>query len=223
MGLTLEDVRDALTERDGRQPEGQHRRPDQHLHDLDNDQLTRARRPGTTSILAYRNGAPVRVRDIGRRSTGRRTRELAAWQNGKRGVLLLAFKQPGANVIDTVDRDQGRAAAAAGGDPAVGQRHDDRDRTQTIRASVADVQFTLLLTIGAGGDGDLRVPAQRLGHGHPERHRAAGAGRHVRRDVPAGLQPRQPVADGPDHRGRLRRRRRHRHAGEHLSPHRGRA
>ena len=100
-------------------------------------------------ILAYRNGAPVRVRDIGQRD--RRAGEhaiSAAWQNGKQGILLLVFKQPGANVIDTVERIKARAAAAGGVDPAVGPcRRRSCDRTQTIRASVEDVQFTLMLSI----------------------------------------------------------------------------
>ena len=59
------------------------------------------------------------------------------------------------------------------------------DRTTTIRASVDDVEFELMLTIGAGGDGDLPVPAQLVGDHHPQRRGAAVAGRHVRRDVPA--------------------------------------
>jgi HAE1 family hydrophobic/amphiphilic exporter-1 len=62
------------------------------------------------------------------------------------------------------------------------------DRTQNIRASEADVEFTLMLTI-ALVVGHLRVPAQRAGHADPERHRAAGAAGHGRRHVPAGLQP----------------------------------
>ena len=74
-----------------------------------------------------------------------------------------------------------------------------------------------------GGDGDLRLPAQPLGHGDPERRRAFGARRHLRAHVCDGLQPRQPLPDGPGHRRRLRRRRCDRDAGEHPSPYRGRA
>ena len=66
-----------------------------------------------------------------------------------------------------------------------------------------------------GRAGDLRVPAHAAGHHHSEPVGAAVAGRHVRRDVSARLQPRQSVADGADHRHRLRRRRRHRHDREH--------
>ena len=56
-------------------------------------------------ILAYRNGAPIRVRDVGQAVDGRRERQhRGAWDNDKPRVLLLVFKQPGANVIDTVDQ-----------------------------------------------------------------------------------------------------------------------
>ena len=156
-----------------------------------------------------------------RRWTGRRTALLAGWQNGKRGIILVVFKQPGANVIETVDRIKAALPALRGGDPAGDpcQRghgpHADHPRLGARRAVHADAVDQ------PGRDGDLPVPAQRLGHDHPVDHRAGGADLHLRGDVPAGLQPRQPVADGADHRGRLRGRRRHRHAGEHLPPHRG--
>ena len=90
---------------------------------------------------------------------------------------------------------------------------------ESIRESVDDVKFTLLLTIGAGGPGDLPVPAQPLRHRHPQPGAADVDHRHLRRDVPAGLQPRQPLADGADAVGRLRGGRRHRDAGKHRPPH----
>ena len=55
-------------------------------------------------VIAYRNGAPVRISDIGRAIDGPENRMLAGWQNGNRGIILMVFKQPGANVIDTVER-----------------------------------------------------------------------------------------------------------------------
>ena len=95
------------------------------------------------------------------------------------------FKQPGANVITTVDsikKQLRKLTAAIPPDIKVGILS---DRTTTIRASVKDVQFTLMLTIALVVDGDLRVPAQRLGDDHPEHHRAAGAARRLRADVGA--------------------------------------
>ncbi len=76
---------------------------------------------------------------------------------------------------------------------------------------------------GAGGAGDLRVPAQRSGHHHSESLGAAVAHRHVRRHVPREFQPQQSLADGADHRDRIRRRRCHRDDREHLALHRARA
>src|SRR4029079_2577975 len=93
------------------------------------------------------NGAPVRVCDIGTAVPGPEDAKKAAWATGKRGVFLVVYKQPGANVIDTVDAIKAelpRLQAAM--PPAI---HVDilSDRTQTIRASVEDVEVTLLLTI----------------------------------------------------------------------------
>ena len=70
-------------------------------------------------ILAWRNGAPVRVRDIGRAVDGPENARVAGWQNGKRGIQLFIFKQPGANVIDTVERVKAAAAGLAGSHPAL--------------------------------------------------------------------------------------------------------
>ena len=95
------------------------------------------------------------------------------------------------------------------------------DRTTTIRASVEDVQFELHARGRPGRDGDLPLPAHLGRHDHSQRRGAAVAGRHLRRDVPAGLQPEQPVADGADHLDRLRGGRRHRHDREHRPLHRG--
>ena len=58
--------------------------------------------------MAYRNGAPLRVRDIGQAVSGPQDTKQAGWADGKRGVFLVIFKQPGANVIDTVDRIKAR-------------------------------------------------------------------------------------------------------------------
>ncbi len=68
-----------------------------------NDQLTVAD-AWNDVIIAYRNGAPLRIRDIGRAVAGPEDAKKAAWASGKRGVFLIVYKQPGANVIETVDR-----------------------------------------------------------------------------------------------------------------------
>ena len=98
-------------------------------------------------MVTYRNGAPIRIRDIGKAVRGPQNRELAGWQNGKPGVLLLAFKQPGANVIDTVERIKTALPALEASIPSAIHVSTVVDRTQVIRASVADVEFTLCLSI----------------------------------------------------------------------------
>ena len=112
-----------------------------------NDQLTAAD-AWNDVIIAYRNGAPLRVRDIGRAVAGPEDAKKAAWSSGKRGVFLVVFKQPGANVIETVDRIKAELPRLRAAMPPTLNVDILSDRTQTIRASVEDVQFTLLLTIG---------------------------------------------------------------------------
>jgi multidrug efflux pump subunit AcrB len=146
MGLTLEDVRTALTNATVNSPKGSIDGPDRSYTVLDDDQLTKPA-PYNDVVIAWRNGAPVHVGDVGQAVRGPQNRELAAWQNGKRGVLLLAFKQPGANVIDTVERIKAALPALEASIPPTVHVTTIVDRTQTIRASVNDVEFTLLLSI----------------------------------------------------------------------------
>ncbi|MBV9906144.1 MAG: efflux RND transporter permease subunit, partial [Hyphomicrobiales bacterium] len=98
-------------------------------------------------IIAYRNGAPVRIRDIGQAVMGPTDTTQAGWSNGKRSVFLVVFKIPGVNVINTVEAIK---ATLPGLQAAISPTiHVDilSDRTTTIRASVRDVEFTLMLTI----------------------------------------------------------------------------
>ncbi len=147
MGLTLEDVRSVLVNATVDGPKGSIDGPDKSYTVLDNDQLSTAK-PYNDIVIAYRNGAPVRIRDIGQAVRAPQNRELAAWQNGKRGVLLLAFKQPGANVIATVDRLKAALPALEASIPPGVHVSPIVDRTQMIRASVRDVEFTLCLSVG---------------------------------------------------------------------------
>jgi hydrophobe/amphiphile efflux-1 (HAE1) family protein len=147
MGLTLEDVRTALLNATENSPKGSIDGPDKSYTVLDNDQLTDPA-PYNDVVIAYRNGAPVHIGDVGQAMRGPQNDELAAWQNGKRGVLLLAFKQPGANVIATVERIRAALPALEASIPPTVHVTTIVDRTQTIRASVNDVEFTLALSIG---------------------------------------------------------------------------
>ncbi|HEV2271342.1 MAG TPA: multidrug efflux RND transporter permease subunit [Steroidobacteraceae bacterium] len=112
----------------------------------DNDQLLSAK-PWNDVIVAYRNGAPVRIRDIGRAVDGPENTQMSAYQNGKPGVILLVFKQPGANVIDTVRQVKAVLPHAMASMPPAIKVDLINDRTVTINASVHDVEFTLVLTI----------------------------------------------------------------------------
>ena len=146
MGMTLEDVRQLLVTATVDAPKGSLDGPRQSFTIYANDQLTKARELNDV-ILAWRNGAPVRVRDIGTVVDGPENARLAGWQNGKRGIQLLIFKQPGANVIDTVERIKAALPKLRAAIPPSISVETIVDRTVTIRASVHEVQFTLLLSI----------------------------------------------------------------------------
>jgi hydrophobe/amphiphile efflux-1 (HAE1) family protein len=145
-GLTLEDVRGVLALSTSNVAKGTLNGPVSSFTIAANDQLTHASEYDGV-IVAYRNGAPVRVRDIGKAMEAPENLNIAAWKDGEPSILLIVFKQPGANVIDTVD--QVKALLPRMGQVLPPSMHVDTvvDRTQTIRASVADVENTLALTI----------------------------------------------------------------------------
>ena len=146
MGMTLEDVRTTLVNATVDTAKGSIDSDRQSFAIYDNDQLTSAKQYENV-ILAYRNGAPVRVRDIGRSVDAPENAKLAGWQNGKRGIQLLIFKQPGANVIETVAKIRQELPRLQAAIPPSVKVSTIIDRTLTINASLADVQFTLILSI----------------------------------------------------------------------------
>jgi len=145
--LSLEDVRAQLAISTVNMPKGNIDGETRSYTIYANDQLPIADQWNDV-IIAYRNGAPLRVKDIGQAVAGPEDTKKAAWASGKRGVFLIVFKQPGANVIETVDRIKAELPRLQAAMPPSIQVGILSDRTQTIRASVDDVQFTLLLTIG---------------------------------------------------------------------------
>ncbi len=145
MGMTLEDVRQVLTNATLDGAKGAVNGAARNYTIYDNDQLTRAAEFDNV-VLAYHQGAPIRVRDIGRAVDDAENNQLGGWQNGKRGIILLVFKQPGANVIETVDKINAALPRLEAAIPPSIKVNTVVDRTQTIRASVHDVQFTLLLS-----------------------------------------------------------------------------
>src|SRR5262247_1663127 len=145
-GLTLEDVRGVLGIANTNAAKGSLNGAQQSFTIAANDQLTKAEDYNDV-IIAYRNGAPVRVRDVGHAVAGPQDVNIAALMNNSPSVILLVYKQPGANVIDTVDRIRAAMPQLSSVIPPGLKLDTIVDRTQTIRASVLDVEFTLALTI----------------------------------------------------------------------------
>jgi hydrophobic/amphiphilic exporter-1 (mainly G- bacteria), HAE1 family len=145
-GLSLEDVRNQIniTTVDG--PKGNIDGDTRAYTIYANDQMLDSK-DWNDVIVAYRNGGPLRIRDIGKAITAAEDAKQAAWANGKRGVFLVVYKQPGANVIDTVDKIKALLPRLVAAIPPAIKIDVISDRTQTIRAAVEDVQFTLLITI----------------------------------------------------------------------------
>jgi multidrug efflux pump subunit AcrB len=146
LGLGLEDVRSALVQANVNAPKGGFSGAHQSMIIGANDQIASADEYKPI-IVAYRNGAAVRLSDVANVFNGVEDDKLAAWANGRQAVLVDVLRQPGANIIQTVDRIKALLPELKSSIPAAVKLHILSDRTQTIRASVQDVQFTLLLTI----------------------------------------------------------------------------
>jgi multidrug efflux pump len=145
-GLSLEDLRTALSNANVNQAKGTFDGPQQSYTIGANDQLFSGDhyRP---IIVAYRNGAPVRVADVATVSDGVENALQAAWANQNPAVLMNIQRQPGANIIGVVDRIKRLLPQLQAALPASVQLDILTDRTGTIRASVEDVQFELMLTV----------------------------------------------------------------------------
>ena len=145
-GLTLEDVRPMLVGSTTIASKGTLNTADISFTIAANDQIIDAE-PFNDTIIAYRNGGPIWVRDIGQAVAGPTDKTIGAFQNGKPGILLVVYKQPGANVIDTVDQVRALLPRLVRNIPPAINVAVLQDRTGTIRASVRDVEFTLALTV----------------------------------------------------------------------------
>ena len=145
-GLTLEEIRSTLVSSTTNAAKGTINTDKLSFTIAANDQILQADQFNDV-ILAYRNGGPIRVRDVGQAVNEPVDRTVAAYQNNKRGIILAVFKQPGANVIETVDQIKAQLPHLTARIPPAIKVETILDRTTTIRASVKDVQFTLMLTI----------------------------------------------------------------------------
>lgn len=145
--LNLDDLRSTIANSNVNTPKGNFDGPTNSYAINANDQLQRAAEFGDL-VIAYRNGAPVRLTDVATAVEGSENAALGAWTNVTPAVILNIQRQPGANVVKVVDTILSllpslKEALPAGVDLAV-----LTDRTTTIRASVADVEFELLLSLG---------------------------------------------------------------------------
>ena len=158
LGISLEDVRGVIATTTVNQPTGNIDGKSQSFTVYTNDQVLGAS-PWNDVVLAYRHGAPVRVRDIGTAVDGPENVKVAAWAfrgagapadselRDARTIILAITKQPGANVLETVDRIEAALPRLRAAIPPTVTVSSISDRSQNIRASVKDVEFTLMLTI----------------------------------------------------------------------------
>jgi multidrug efflux pump len=146
LGMSLDDVRRGIAATTADNPKGSLDGPRQAFHVDTNDQLFTAE-AYQDAVIAYRNGAPVLLRDVGTAIDGVEDSEQAAWFQGERAVLLDIQRQPGANTIEVVDAIKSILPKLQDSLPAALKISVVSDRTTTIRAAIHDVQFTLVLTV----------------------------------------------------------------------------
>ena len=145
-GLNLADVRTLIGASNVNQPKGNFDGPTR-VSMLDaNDQL-RSPEEYANLVLAYNNGAPLRLKDVAEIVDGAENERLAAWANENQAVLLNIQRQPGANVIEVVDLIKQMLPSITDNLPAGLDVMVLTDRTQTIRAAVKDVQHELLIAV----------------------------------------------------------------------------
>ncbi|MBX9268506.1 MdtB/MuxB family multidrug efflux RND transporter permease subunit [Chromobacterium violaceum] len=145
-GLTLEDIRTAIASANVNQAKGSFDGPSQASTVDGNDQLQSADEYKNV-IIAYQNGAPVYLRDVAKVVESAENTRLAAWSGTTPSIILNVQRQPGANVIQVTDRIKSLLPQLQGTLPGSVDVHVLSDRTVTIRASVEDVEFELMLAI----------------------------------------------------------------------------
>src|SRR5713226_6905708 len=145
-GLSLEDLRTALAQANVNQAKGNLDGPRQAFTIWANDQLLTAD-AYKPIVVSYRNGAPVRIMDVADVVDSAENVKQAAWENDKPAVIVNIQRQHGANIINVVDRIKNLLPQLKASLPSSVQVSILTDRTTTIRASVADVQFELMLTV----------------------------------------------------------------------------
>ncbi len=146
LGLSLEDLRTAIGAANVNTPKGSFNGPTRASTIDANDQLKSAADYARV-VIAYKDGAPVRLADVATIVDGAENAHLAAWANDKAALVINIQRQPGANVIEVVDRIKKLLPQLTSSLPGSIDVNVLTDRTVTIRASVADVQFELMLSV----------------------------------------------------------------------------
>ncbi len=189
-GIGLEDVRAALASANAHSPKGAIEDGPRRYQLYANDQ---ANTPADYEplIIAYRNGAPVRLSDVASVEEGQENIRNAGLANGKLAVLVILYRQPGGNIIATVDRVNELLPQLRASMPTDIDLNVALDRSTTIRASLHDVETTLVIAIGLVVLVVFLFLRNARATADPERRRPGLAGRHVRCDAPDGLQPEQ--------------------------------
>ena len=146
LGVGLDQVRAALAQANANSPKGSLSNQDNASLLTDNDQLFVAREYAPL-IIAYQHGAPVRLSDVANVLDGQQNSRNAGTVNGRRAVLLQLYRQPSANTIATVDRVRALLPLLQASIPPSIQISVSQDRTITIRASVHDIEVTLIISV----------------------------------------------------------------------------
>jgi HAE1 family hydrophobic/amphiphilic exporter-1 len=158
LGLQIDSVRASIVAATTNSPKGSITGPQRALTVYANDQILDVT-TWNNLVVGYHNGGAVRVRDLGGAIQSVENNQIGAWAfpgkastdptlKGGQSILLIVYKQPGANVLDTVNRITKAMPSLRANIPPSISIHILQDRTQTIRASVGDVKTTLLITIG---------------------------------------------------------------------------
>jgi multidrug efflux pump len=146
-GLSMSDLNSAITGANVAGPKGSLDGTHQSYTIAANDQIESAE-AYREIVVAYRSGAPVRLKDVADVSEGLENARVGGWLNGKPAVIIDVQRQPGANVIATVDKLKAELPRLERALPGAVKLSLVHDRTGTIRASIHDVQFTLCLSVG---------------------------------------------------------------------------
>jgi multidrug efflux pump len=145
-GIGLEEVRAALASANANMPKGNLEDRSNRWVVNDTDQLLKPEQY-VPLIIAYRNGAPVRLSDIATVTEGIEDLRNSAYADGKTAVTMGIGREPGANIIETVDRITAMMPELRASIPPTVSLNTNFNRTTTIRASVKDIEFTMLLTV----------------------------------------------------------------------------